>query len=290
MKNIFFLARAVEAEEQLIIDEAKKHPIEFKLDLYSQLEISYQDESCQIKDSAGQDISKYDLIYFRNVGDDSERQAIVSRYCFDHQIAIYDPCFRYQKPWYNTKSFTYVVLRQNKLPIPTTFFAHPSSWKKFEKRLSYPCIVKATNQHQGQGVYLCHNPQEISRAFDIEKQSLLLQQYIANKFDTRIFVINGQVVGAEKRYAQKGEFRNNIALGGRGKKHTPSQEEIELALKATNLMGYSISGVDLVYDSSDSQWKILEVNRGPKFTGLMKATGINIPQLIIEFFIAQINH
>jgi ribosomal protein S6--L-glutamate ligase len=76
--------------------------------------------------------------------------------------------------------------------------------------------------------------------------------------DLRVIVSAGEVVGAAVRLAAPGEWRTNVALGGRSIATTPPQDACELALAATRRLGIDLAGVDLLRD--DDGWVVLEVN------------------------------
>jgi RimK family alpha-L-glutamate ligase len=76
--------------------------------------------------------------------------------------------------------------------------------------------------------------------------------------DLRVIVSAGEVVGAATRLAAPGEWRTNVALGGRSVPATPPTQACELALAATAQLGIDLAGVDLLRD--EDSWVVLEVN------------------------------
>lgn len=115
---------------------------------------------------------------------------------------------------------------------------------------------------QGQGVYY-------------------LQEFIPNKgYDIRCFVIDGEVVGREKR-SNPDDFRYNIATGGTAE---PFENNIfdELAIKTSKAVGLKISGLDIL-PQSDGDPIILEANCFPGYTALMETTRIPIHKLIVDY-------
>ncbi|ELY98850.1 RimK family alpha-L-glutamate ligase [Natrialba chahannaoensis JCM 10990] len=104
--------------------------------------------------------------------------------------------------------------------------------------------------------------------------------------DVRIYVVDGEIVGAMYRYAPDNDWRTNVALGGSVEDATedlPSDAR-ELATRAADAIGLDYAGVDLV--ESDEGWFVLEVNPTAGFKGLYEATEISpapyIAKLAIE--------
>jgi [lysine-biosynthesis-protein LysW]--L-2-aminoadipate ligase len=58
---------------------------------------------------------------------------------------------------------------------------------------------------------------------------------------------------------------------------TPEMEDI--ALRAAEAVGGEILGVDLV--ETDAGLKVIEINTGAEFKGLVEATGVDVPAAII---------
>jgi glutathione synthase/RimK-type ligase-like ATP-grasp enzyme len=73
------------------------------------------------------------------------------------------------------------------------------------------------------------------------------------------------VVGAVSRHAAPGEWRTNIALGGRRVPAAPAREARELAVAAAEAVGGDLVGVDLL-PCGDGGWTVLEVNGAADFT------------------------
>jgi ribosomal protein S6--L-glutamate ligase len=110
-----------------------------------------------------------------------------------------------------------------------------------------------------------------------------LQEYVPNPgYDVRCFVIDGQVVGREKR-SNPDDFRYNVAVGGAAE---PFEDPIydELAVQVAEAVGLKISGLDIL-PRSDGEPMILEANCFPGYKALMETTGIDIHKLIVDYFV-----
>ncbi|MFB6360625.1 MAG: RimK/LysX family protein, partial [Halobacteriales archaeon] len=97
----------------------------------------------------------------------------------------------------------------------------------------------------------------------------------------------GRIVGAMRRIAPEGDWRTNVARGGEVEDVTDdlSEKAKRLAIRATDVLGLGIAGVDL-YPVDDS-WQILEVNATAGFKGLFSATGRSAAPYIAQLALAQ---
>ncbi len=287
MKKILFIYNNFEEYFQYFIDEAKNLNVQLDLVHYNQISLDFIDETKVFASSIP--IENYNLIYFRNAWRNTELSTLISAYCKHNKIPVIDPVFILNMPWIDRKSFEYLTLKNAHLPtIPSLFI----SKSKIDciKKLSFPLIAKYTDTSQGRGVFLMKNKSQLDKLFKkTNRTHLLLQEFIKNNGDYRLFVIGKQVVAAIKRTAQsQNEFRNNVSLGGKSVKYSPSNKEKNIAIKATKTLNYSFAGVDLIKDEK-GEFKIIEVNRSPQFLGVMETTGVNIPKKMIEYLIS-INH
>ncbi|HXB39678.1 MAG TPA: 30S ribosomal protein S6--L-glutamate ligase [Bacteroidia bacterium] len=149
-----------------------------------------------------------------------------------------------------------------------------------------PCVIKLLEGTQGIGVILAENhkaAKSVIEAFLKLNAAMLVQEFIkeAKGADIRVFVVDGQIVGAMKRQAREGEFRSNLHRGGTATLIKLSSEERATALKAVKKLGLGIAGVDLL--QSDRGPLIMEVNSSPGLEGIEKATSVDIAGKIIEY-------
>ncbi|SNZ02359.1 alpha-L-glutamate ligase, RimK family [Natronoarchaeum philippinense] len=91
--------------------------------------------------------------------------------------------------------------------------------------------------------------------------------------DLRVYVVDGQILGAMHRYAPEGDWRTNVSLGGdvRDASDQLTDEVRQIARTATEAIGLDYAGVDII--EGDDGWYVLEVNPTAGFKGFFEATG-----------------
>ena len=123
-------------------------------------------------------------------------------------------------------------------------------------------VTKPIFGSMGRGIERLTDVDQAKFFFDrlIQQGSVVYQQeFVPNDgSDLRLLVIDQQV-WSMRRQATSG-WITNISQGGQGFAHEPTELEVDLALRAARAVDASIAGVDLVYDQTTGQAKVLEVN------------------------------
>jgi len=93
--------------------------------------------------------------------------------------------------------------------------------------------------------------------------------------DVRIYVVGDEALGGMRRHAADGDWRTNVARGGRVRDATPTLPDraFRIAREATAELGLDVAGVDLI-EGADG-WRVLEVNVTAGFKGFFSATGVS---------------
>jgi ribosomal protein S6--L-glutamate ligase len=148
-----------------------------------------------------------------------------------------------------------------------------------------PVIIKLLEGTQGIGVILAE--QETTAAAIIETlqsamQSVLIQKFVSESKgkDVRALVVGGRVVAAMRRRAAGQEFRSNVHRGGRTEPVELDEEYQRTAVKAAQIMGLRLAGVDILESEEGPQ--VMEVNSSPGLEGIEKATGVDVAGAIVE--------
>jgi len=141
-----------------------------------------------------------------------------------------------------------------------------------------PVVVKPLHGSQGRGVILAERKStaiSMMQSVLFQSREFILQRYIeCGGQDTRVVIMDGEVVAAMQRSAPEGDFRSNLHRGGSARCIEPSDDMKSLALEAAHHVGLRCAGVDIV--NSGDQLLVLEVNGSPGLEGISSVTGVNV--------------
>ncbi|OOF66488.1 RimK family alpha-L-glutamate ligase [Rodentibacter caecimuris] len=179
------------------------------------------------------------------------------------------------------------LLQRQSINVPNSVFGGSEvSAESIVSTLATPTILKTLKGSQGIGVVLSESKkttQSILETLKLSDVPVLLQEFIeeAQNKDIRCFVIGEQVIAAMERKGQNGEFRANCHRGGTAQQIYLTDAEKAIAIKATNILGLDVAGVDLI--RAKNGLLVLEVNASPGLEMIEKTTGIDIAlQMILH--------
>jgi ribosomal protein S6--L-glutamate ligase len=184
------------------------------------------------------------------------------------------------------------VFIENDIPIVPTKIIYTRSQisdlrSQIERDWGYPVIAKHEKGYQGKSVKKFESAKQIEKFVNkINEKNVgmfLWQKYLPTRWDLRVIVLDGKVIGAMKRSAVGEEFRSNYSLGGEVEVWNLSDEDKKLAEKVAKVCGLDYCGVDLMKDTEGKTY-VLEVNRQCQFKGFEQSTGINVAKLVVEMF------
>ncbi|HAO14027.1 MAG TPA: 30S ribosomal protein S6--L-glutamate ligase [Tenacibaculum sp.] len=183
---------------------------------------------------------------------------------------------------------TLQIMNRKNIPIPDTVFSVNTENIKEQIELlgGAPVIIKLQEGTHGMGVILAETEKSAKSMIDTlytMNTSFLLQEFIeeSNNEDIRALVVGDEVVASMKRKGLDDDFRSNIHRGGEGVKVILSTKEQEMAVKAANLLGLPVAGVDLIRSKRGAL--LIEVNSTPGLQGIEKYTNINVAEKIIKY-------
>ncbi len=180
------------------------------------------------------------------------------------------------------------LLARKGIGQPVTSYAHSAraTDKLIESVGGAPLILKLTESTHGNGVLLAETKkaaEALINAFRGIGSDFLVQEFIreAGGSDIRCFVVGKKVIAAMQRNAVKGEYRSNLHRGGSAEVIRLRPEERALAVRAAQVMGLDLAGVDILRSSHGPL--VIEVNSSPGLEGIETATGKNVADKIIEY-------
>jgi len=188
------------------------------------------------------------------------------------------------------KYYTLALLEEAGLPVPRTAVTEnaESALKAFHE-LGGDVVLKPIFGSRGIGSTRISDPnvaERIFRALEFQHQVMYLQEFIEHgNYDLRIFVLGGQVLAAMRRFSPN-SWKTNISLGATPIPYKPTVEIEELAIKAAEVLGCEVAGVDILESSRGPL--IIELNSQPGWRGLQTVTSFNIADEIIKYVIGKV--
>ncbi len=186
------------------------------------------------------------------------------------------------------------ILSRHHIGIPQTTFVRDKRdvLPAIQRVGGAPVIIKLIEGTQGIGVLLAESvtaAESIIELLQSQKQNVLIQKFVAESKgkDIRAFVVGDRVVAAMRRVAQGQEFRSNVHRGGVAEAVEFPPEYVETAVRATQIMGLRVAGVDMLESATGPQ--IMEVNSSPGLEGIESCTGLDVAGAVIEYIAAQVD-
>ncbi len=186
------------------------------------------------------------------------------------------------------------ILSRHHIGIPRTTFVSDKKdvLPAIERVGGAPVVIKLIEGTQGIGVLLADTvkaAESIIELLQSQKQNVLIQKFVAESRgkDIRAFVVGDRVVAAMRRVAQGQEFRSNVHRGGVAEAVDLSDKYRETAVRAAQILGLRIAGVDMLESSQGPQ--IMEVNSSPGLEGIEKCTGLDIAGAVVEYIAARVD-
>lgn len=189
------------------------------------------------------------------------------------------------------KGLTHLAL-QGVLPMPRTFLA-PKTYPSFNDldysffddkidELGLPVIIKQSFGSFGNEVFLART---LDEAHDIIKKlgakPFLIQKFVQTSVgkDVRVYVVGGNAIGAILRESD-GDFRANVARGGKATAFSLPDEFRLVAECAAKALQLDFCGVDILFGEGGAPL-LCEVNSNAHFAGFEQATGVNVAARIV---------
>ena len=147
-------------------------------------------------------------------------------------------------------------------------------------------IVKENYGSLGKQVYLVTNMDDL---LELENKLIhvphLFQEFIESSRgkDYRIIVINHKVVAYMKR-ENKHSYLSNLATGGTASVVKLPNSYLEMAEKASKILGLDYCGVDIL-EGTNGEPILSEVNSNAFYEGIEKTTGVNVAGCYVDYLI-----
>lgn len=187
------------------------------------------------------------------------------------------------------KYYALTLLEEAGMPVPRTLVTESAreALRAFHE-LGGDVVIKPIFGSRGIGSTRVNDPdvaERIFRALEFHHQVIYVQEYIPHgNYDLRLFVLGGRVIAAMRRVANT--WKTNVSLGATPVPYKPPREIEDLAIRASEIIGCEVSGVDIL--ESERGPFIVELNSQPGWMGLQSVTDFNIAGEIINYVVKRI--
>ncbi len=227
-----------------------------------------------------------------NISDYSdEERALINRadkiyYPSSYYAGLFDTIGKKTFPSYHTYQYAQDKILQTALfhlaginhPYTRIFYGK----RQMEKILDYfelPLIAKvARGSALGRGVFLIRSAHELSQ-YCRSQRPAYIQEYLPIDRDIRVIVIGRKVVHAYWRIAKQGDFRTNLAAGGKVDLSPVPDDVQAFALDTARRCRWDDVGLDICMHGG--RYYVLEGNMKYGKQGLLQA-GIDYPKLVCD--------
>jgi ribosomal protein S6--L-glutamate ligase len=180
------------------------------------------------------------------------------------------------------KYLTLCVLAAAGLKVPRTRVVQSAdAAERAWIELGGDCVVKPMFGSRGRGLVRLTTVAS-ARAAAAGGGIAYLQEFLPHEgWDVRVLVA-GHRTFAMRRVAPAGEWRTNLALGGRPEAFTPPADWVETAVRAAAALGAHLTGIDLV-PTTDREVVVLEANAVPGWKGIQSVTSSDLTAEVADF-------
>jgi ribosomal protein S6--L-glutamate ligase len=147
----------------------------------------------------------------------------------------------------------------------------------------FPIIIKTIYGTHGIGVMRVDSIESLRSIVQYLLKidcKFILQEYLKHEESYRILMLNNEVIAAASRSVPENDFRTNAHQGSELKYYFPSEQEIELAKKCSEIVNLNFIAVDYIKNGEDLI--VLEINCSPGYEALQKIVDFNISEKIID--------
>ena len=164
-------------------------------------------------------------------------------------------------------------MERHELPTPRTLVLHEDNVDEVIDKLGFPLVLKKPDSAFSQGVIKIKSEEELRQRlpeFFDDSELLVAQEFLPTDFDWRIGILDRRPLFACKYFMAPGHWQiiqqDKQGNGRYGKYETlpvelAPRKAVSVALKAANLIGDGLYGVDV--KQSGGNFYVIEVNDNP---------------------------
>ncbi len=230
-------------------------------------------------------VDDYDAVIVRRVPGGTAEQVFYRmdalRRIEDMGVKVINPARSIEKAV--DKYYTSALLEDAGIKTPRTIVTESfSEAMKAFKELGEDVVVKPLFGSLGMGITRISDEDvayRVFRALEMTKSVYYIQEFIPHGGrDIRVFIVGDQVVASMQRVSD--DWKTNISSGGKATPYTPSDEAIEMSLKASEKLGLMYTGVDII--ETEDEAFVIELNSTPGWEGLQSVTDFDVTESLLD--------
>jgi tetrahydromethanopterin:alpha-L-glutamate ligase len=178
------------------------------------------------------------------------------------------------------------------IPVPRTTVAQDqASLTQAWTDLGEDCVAKPLFGSRGRGLARLTDPAAVaawwSRTVADRRHAVsYLQEFVPHDgWDARLLLV-GDRLFAMRRLAAPGDWRTNLACGGRPEPFTPPPAWADLARRTAAVLGTEIVGIDIL-PAADGRALVLEANGVPGWRGLEATIAGDVTGAVADFLLGK---
>lgn len=192
------------------------------------------------------------------------------------------------------KILTTLKLASEGIPIPKTVVSFsPESAFNAKDTIGFPLVIKPAVGSRGKMVSLARDCSSFKSIIELREMLsnpldhvYYIQEYVNRPpRDIRAIVVGQEIVACVYRYSPPGDWRTNVAIGGKTEPVKLSPELEETILKTADIVGLGVLGIDLM--ESNNGYVVHEVNSSVEFRGAQSVTDAKISDKIVNYFVKE---
>jgi glutathione synthase/RimK-type ligase-like ATP-grasp enzyme len=217
------------------------------------------------------DIAEFDALFIRETTYVDHPTYRLSRRAEEAGLVVIDDPISILRC--TNKVFLAELFARKDIPHPKTVVVHADNVDAVADAVGLPCVLKRPDSSFSQGVVRVGSRDELrTRVLEFLEDSDLVvaQAFTPSEFDWRIGVLGGQALFACRYYMARGHWQV-VATGKSGKRRygrvetlsleDAPREAIEIAVRAANMIGDGLYGVDI--KETGEAFIVMEVNDNP---------------------------
>ncbi len=217
-------------------------------------------------------LNQFDALFIRATTNPQDYTYKFSRLAYAEGLIVIDD------PWSilrcANKVYFHESMKTHNIKTPPTLFVTPESdLVTIGNFLSFPLVLKRPDSSSSKGVFKVNSLEEMkAKVHEMFTDSAIIvaQKFIPSTFDWRVGILNGKPLFVSKYYMAKNHWqifkwkKDNAFLTGNVDTfliEEAPRKVVALALKAANLMGEGLYGVDI--KEHNGSYYVIEVNDNP---------------------------